>query len=290
MIPPPMGLESTLIDDAIVTTFHCKDKAVWTHGFKKCASLDPAYGGGDKKILTFINYGETEDENGKKRWVIEEKESIDVPIDVESSRPVHYQIVDFCKVECQKRGIGPTQFSTLTAGEGGGLHAIFIQEWGQVTGIEEGGSPSDIQMMDSFNPDGTPKTAKQTYDTRASELLFQVRDFALADGIRGLGNDSVFQACHLRTFYRNGKWCTEPKVGSKSRVDEQGKPVRGYKQRMGHSYDHLDSFKTGVEFCRLQGAVPTVMGKAITQEQEIPYRHQQDEYSEENYLQTYSFN
>lgn len=281
--PPPIGLESTLLDDAIVTMFHCREKAVWTHGFRKCASLDPAYGGGDKKILTFLNFGETENENGTKRWVIEAKESINVPIDVESTRPIHYQIVDFCKVECQKRGIGPTQFAMLTAGEGGGLHSIFCQEWGPVVGIEEGGSPSDAPILDSFNPDGTPKTAKQGYDTRASQLLFQVRDFALADGIRGLNNEVIFQGCNRRTFYRNGKWCVEPKTGAKGRTDERGRPVRGYKQRMGHSPDDFDSFTAGVEYCCQQGAVPAVTGKAAPIETDVLYGTQ-NEYDSENYL------
>src|SRR6266446_5930685 len=192
--PPPMGLESTLLDDAIVVTFKCRKKAIWTQGFRQCAALDPAFGGGNKAKLTFIKYGETENE-----------------------------------------------------GEGGGLKAIFDKEWGVVTGIESGGVPSERVI------DDTGKTAKEAYDTRASELCFSVREFALADGIRGMSDSMTFQACNRRTFYRNGKWCAEPKSGSKGRTDERGRPVRGYKQRMGHSPDDFDSGAVGVEFCYQQG-------------------------------------
>src|SRR6266850_2596474 len=59
--PPPMGLEATLLDDAIVVMFRCKRQARWTHGFRQCAALDAAFGGGDKAKLTFIKYGETEE-------------------------------------------------------------------------------------------------------------------------------------------------------------------------------------------------------------------------------------
>ena len=66
-----MGLESTLIDDSILLTFHCKDKSIWTEGFRHGAALDPAFNGGDKAILQFFKYGETSNDDGKKRWVIE---------------------------------------------------------------------------------------------------------------------------------------------------------------------------------------------------------------------------
>lgn len=281
--PPPMGLESTLLDDAIIVMFHCKSKAIWTHGFRQCAALDPAFGGGDKPKLTFIKYGETENEEGKKRWVIEFGAVLVVPINAESQRPIHYQIYDFCRVECEKRQIKPKDFALDASGEGGGLKAIFDKEWGVVNGIEAGGSPSELVI------DDTGKTAKEAYDTRASELCFSVREFALADGIRGMSDEMTFQACNRRTFYRNGKWCAEPKSGSKGRTDERGRPVRGYKQRMGHSPDDFDSGAVGVEFCRQQGAVPAVIGEAVTRDEQSSYRHE-DEYASENYLTFYALN
>jgi hypothetical protein len=281
--PPPMGLESTLLDDAIITTFHCKDKAVWTEGFRRCAALDAAFGGGDKAKLTFINYGESEDDKGHKRWVIEAVETLLVPIDAESSRPIHYQLVDFCKVECQKRHISYMEFALDSSGEGGGLKAIFDQEWGPVNGIEAGGRPSEMPI------DDMGKTARDAYDTRASELCFSVREFALADGIRGMGQDAVFQACNRRTFYRNGKWCAEPKSGSKGRTDERGRPVRGYKQRMGHSPDDFDSFAVGVEHCRQQGAVPNLIAAPQSDNATVFNPNYVDEYAEDNYLKGYSF-
>ncbi len=275
--PPPMGLESTLLDDSILITFHCKDKAVWTEGFRKFGCLDPAFNGGDKAILQFGKFGQTVDDKGK-RWVVQLDDWEQVPIDANSDRPIHYQIVDYCKVECQKRGIKAHEFALDSSGEGGGLKSIFEQQWGQVIGIESGGAPSELFV------DGI-KTAKESYDTRASELLFNLREFAMADGIRGLSNEAAFQACSRRTFYRNGKWCAEPKSGSKGRTDERGRPIRGYKSRMGHSPDHLDCACVGIAYCRQEGAAPTPVGNALPTEPE----HYKDEFSESNYLTDYSY-
>jgi hypothetical protein len=279
--PPPMGLESTLLSDAETITFRCRDKAVWTEGYRQCAALDPAFNGGDKMILQFIKYGQAEDPNGKKRWVIEFGEWLLVTIDADSSRPEHYQIMDFCRAECVKRRILPREFALDSSGEGGGLKSIFDQQWGLVNGVEAGGYPSDDIPIDE-----TGKTAREAYDTRASELLFAFREFAIADGIRGLSNEASFQACARRTFFANKKWCAEPKVGGKGRKDEKGREVKGYRQRMGHSPDHLDACCVGVEYCRrIGGAVPTVTYAPST-EPELPY---EDEFSDANYLKGYSY-
>jgi hypothetical protein len=279
--PPPMGLESTLLDDSILTTFHCKDKAIWTEGFIRCAALDPAFNGGDKAILQFGKRGQALNDNDQKRWVIEGDEWLQVPIDSKSQRPIHYQIVDFVKVECTKRGIKPNEFSVAAAGEGGGLKSIFDKEWGYVNGIEEGGAPDEKHIIDEAG-----KTAKESYDTRASELQLTVREFAMADGIRGLSHECAFQYCSRRTFYRNGKWCVEPKTGSKGRTDEKGRPIRGYKQRMGHSPDHADAFSILVEHCRQRGAYPMYAGAAVTVQEPDNWR---DEFDEKNYLKGYSY-
>lgn len=300
--PPPTGLESTLLDDAIIVTFKCKEPAVWTEGFVRCAFLDPARTGGDKRILQFGKRGRSSgtgyDEStrtwstsvGKTAWIIEGDGWIDVPINVEDKRrPIDYQIVDFCKVECQKRGIPPDEFSLFSTGAGGPLLSIFQTEWSPlVTGIEEGGSPSERIMGDSVNTDGTPKTAKDAYDTRATELQMNVREFAVANGIRGLSNEAAFQYTSRRTFYRNGKWATEPKVGSKGRTDERGRPVKGFKERLGFSPDHGDSFAGLVEHCMARGAVPNVATAPMLENAEEQMAAA-NEFSSDNYLVGYHY-
>jgi hypothetical protein len=247
--PPSMGIESTVLDGATVNTFHCQRPAIWTHGKTACAALDPAFNGGDKAILQFGHRGWVEDDDGA-RWVIGYGDSIAIPLDAESERPIHYQILDYCKAQCEARGIPPNEFAVAAAGEGGGLVSIMREEWGPVIGIEEGGAPSDrkVGVMG--------KTAKESYDTRASELLFLLREFALGNGVRGLPDKATEQAMKRQTFHRNSKWCAEPKSGSKGRTDAAGKALKGFKQRLGYSPDELDSCIILAEHCRLMGAEP----------------------------------
>lgn len=301
--PPPQGLESTLLSDAEIVTFKCRDKAVWTEGYTRCAALDPAFNGGDKAILQFGKRGRSSglgyDEStrtwsttaGQTAWLIEFEEWMQVPIDAESSVPIHYQIAAHVRVECEKRGIPPHEFACAAAGEGGGLVSIFQATWGAINSIEEGGAPSERIIPNQFNSDGSPKTAKECYDTRASELCLGLREFALANGIRGMSNEAVFQACARRTFYRNGKWAAEGKTTSKGRTDEKGRPVKGFKSRMGFSPDHLDTDQILVEHCKMQGAEPHVATAPDSQPQENPYGAQPavDEFASENYLKPFHY-
>jgi hypothetical protein len=200
-----------------------------------------------------------------------------VPIDAESDMPIHYQIVHYCKAQCEARRIQPHEFGLFATGEGGGLKAIFDQEWGKVVGIEEGGSPTErkVGVMG--------KTAKQEYDTRASELCFLLREFALGNGIRGLGAEATDQACKRQTFHRSGKWCAEPKTGSKGRVDAAGKSVKGFKQRLGYSPDHFDAAIGLVELCRIAGAEPGSTRPKSKTEQALEANSIDSTYDERHY-------
>jgi hypothetical protein len=247
--PPSMGIESTVLDAAIIQSFKCTDRAVWTDGFTKMASLDPGFGG-DDAVLTIGRRGFVKDPEGE-RWVLEPSEQLIVPIDAENTlRTIHYQILDFCRAECEKRGIPPSEFSIAATGEGGGLVSIFQEEWGPVIAIEEGGAPS-IRVINERG-----KTAKENYDTRASELNFGVRDFALGNGLRGLPHEAVKQFCERQTFMKGGKWCVEPKRGSKGRTDASGRATKGFKERTGYSPDEADSIIIFAEHARIKGADP----------------------------------
>lgn len=247
--PPEKGLESTVLDASILIQFKCQDKPIWTDGFTRCAALDPAFNGGDKAILQFGKRGFVKSEEGN-RWVIGFDDTIEVPIDAASPRPVHYQISDYVKAQCEAKAIAATECAVLAAGEGGGLVSIMQMEWGPVNAIEEGGRPSDRVV------DERGKMAKDKYDTRASELCFGLRDFALGNGLRGLPSKAAEQACQRLTFERNGKWAAEPKSGSKGRKDAAGRAAKGFKERLGFSPDEQDAAQALVEHCRMKGAEP----------------------------------
>jgi hypothetical protein len=91
--PPPMGLQSTVLDASIISKFQCRERAVWTHGFFKWASLDPSFEGKDRKVLTFGRCGESDD-GDHKRWVVGIDEQLELSVNAESPTPIHYQLME----------------------------------------------------------------------------------------------------------------------------------------------------------------------------------------------------
>lgn len=290
--PPSKGIEVTLLDASIVHTFHCQKPPVWTHGKTASGVLDPAYGGGDRAILQFGHRGwvEQEPEDGGKRWVIGFNDTIEIPIDAESETPIDHQIARYAIEQCKRRNIQPDEVSVLSAGRGAAIVSIMREEWGPVNAIEEGGAPSE-RKVGPLN-----KTAKEIYDTRASELGFLLREFALGNGIRGLPQKAEEQLCKRRTFNQKGKSCMEPKTGSKGRTDEKGRPVKGFKERLGYSPDHADACQAFTEHCRIKGATPGTGNSSPQakkdqrqQAQEIDAMYQ-DGYAQEENWQDYAMN
>lgn len=277
-LPPPQGIVSTVLDTAIVTTFKCRKSPVWTDGFFKWASLDPSFEGGDARVLTVGKCGLVNDDEGT-RWVVGVDHQIEVPIDANSKVPIHYQIKDWVVAYLGQRGIGPDAFALDSSGEGGGLKAIFDQTWGTVTGIEFGGAPSDTPI--AAKPG---RTAKDEYDRRSSELNFNVREFALANGLRGLPEKAEADLCQRKTFYKAKKYGVEPKT---TRSGE-----KGFKQRTGRSPDHGDSLAIGVALCLLKGAAPSEAGtgtQAEDQEWSSLARETASVFDESNYLRDDEF-
>lgn len=278
--PPEKGLEETVLDASIVTTFGCLDPVVWTDTTVTFAALDPSRGG-DDAVLQIMRRGEVQEDNLPKRWMIAGVEEIIVPIDADSEQPIEYQIVEFVMETCKKRNIPPSELAVACAGSGAALKSIFDVEWGIVNGIEEGGSPSERQV------DEKGRTAKEFYNTRASEICMGIRDFALGNGLRNVPQEVITQACARYTFTLNGKLCAEPKTATKGLQTAKGTGAKGFKERMGYSPDNLDAWNIGLEHARQKGAEPN-FGLNAPKKQENwskDIRDTSNEYAEENYQQ-----
>lgn len=265
---PMSGLEATVLDEQTISTFHCREKAVWTEKPTACAGLDPAFTvDGDKCVLQFGKRGRTEID-GNRKWVVELGEWVSVPIKANDGTPVDYQIVYFCKKECEKRGIPAHEFATDSTGVGGGLLSIFQREWGNVLGVDFRGRATDRPVSET-----NPKPAHEEYDRRASELNFSVRAFAVADSLRGLSAEAAQQFCSRRTEYKN----------KKNRVET--KPEM--KKRIGRSPDNADAVAVLIDLARERGATPSAKGLATPRpDWSADIRKAQGDFSEENYLES----
>lgn len=245
--PPPLGTDITVLDVAVIDKFQCKSKAHWTDGYEEGAGLDPAFTeGGDKKVLQFVRWGYVNDEGGK-RWVVELGESIDIHINAESKDPVEYQILNFCKEKCKAKGIGHHNFALDSTGSGHTLHSLFTQEWGTCMAVDFSGAPSDMVVDEK----GT--TASERFDRKSSELNIMVRDFAYANGLRGLGQKAADDFCQRLTL----------KKGKKDSVESK----KEMKKRLKRSPDHADAVTVALFLARENGAVPGRRGEAVKNEE-----------------------
>lgn len=265
---PPSGTKSTVLDHSIIEEWDCKGKAVWTRTPTKAASLDPAFsfGGGDKKVLQFFKYGQTE-ESGQTRWVIEFGRTCYVPVKSSSSRPLDYQILDYVKEQCELEGVLPEDFITDSTGIGRGLKSIFDVEWGPVNACEFGGAPSD-RMVNTMGG----KTAKEQYDDRKSELNLSVREFAMSNSIRGLPSEAASQFCIRKTEQVNKKQIVESK--------------KELRKRISRSPDEADAICIAVDLAKIKGAVATLHGGPVKVPKNLvsALKQSDDYYAEYNYL------
>lgn len=269
---PPSGTKSTVLDSAIIEKWLCKSKAVWTKEPTRCAALDPAFsfGGGDKKVLQFFRFGQTEEEiDGvlQKRWLIEFGKTMYVPVLASSKRPLDYQILDFCKEKCVEEKVLPENFATDSTGIGRGLKSIFDVEWGAVYGCEFGGSPSE-RLVNALSG----KTAKEQYDYRSSELNMSVREFAMSNSIRGLPTEAAAQFCIRKTEQQNKKQCVESK--------------KELKKRINRSPDESDACCIAVDFAKSKGAVASLSAAPSKPKanQENALKQSDVYYGEDSYL------
>lgn len=279
--PPEKGLEETVLDMSIVNRFLCKERPVWTNHTTDFISIDPGFEGADACIVTILRRGLTKEGDIPERWVVAGVEQMSVPIDASSEDPIDYQIVNFVKTLGKTRNIPAREVAVPSAGRGAALVSIFQKEWGPVNAIQEGGSPSD-RIVDERG-----RTAKEHYNTRASEICMGIRDYALGNALRNVPQEVIEQACARYTFTNNGKFCAEPKKTTKGLQQAKGQGAKGFKERMGYSPDHLDSFNIGLEHARQMGA-DSGFGMAAPQkyeewEKEVVKASQ--EISDENYTQ-----
>lgn len=240
--PPAVGTDNTVLDISIIEKFRCRERAYWTSGFTEGAALDPAFAeGGDNKILQFFRYGLVNDELGS-RWVIEFREWFEVPIDTANPDPVEYQILKYCREKCASKGVRATEFGMDMTGIGRGLCMIFRKEWGAIIGVEFGGGASDEVVEEGG------KTGREVFDRRSSELNIMLRNFANANGIRGLPAQAEKEACIRLTTHK-----LKHKVETKVEM----------KKRLGKSPDSLDAVCIAVDMARQNGAFPGSNGPAV---------------------------
>lgn len=202
---PPSGLSNTVMDLALLNQFEVEKSAVWKAGYEMAAAFDPAFEGGDRRVLYPFKWGEF----SSGVTGIEFQKPIIVGVDSSTDkRNIHYAIAtaveDICaNYECdgKKQPIKPENFIMDTTGEGGGLFNIISGRWGQVDTVEFGAGADKVQMY----PD-RPTTWAETYANKVTMIWYVFRRYVEGGQIRGLTDtDARNELANREKKIRGGK-------------------------------------------------------------------------------------
>lgn len=240
---PPTGLSNSVMDGALLAQFHVEDVAVWKRGFTMGAAFDPAFEGGDRRVLYPFKWGEF----ASGVVGIEYQKPIIVPVDISTEvRWIHYAISDAVQAICEKYEVDnrampilPENFISDTTGEGGGLFSVMSGRWSAtIQSVEFGGAAEKVVI----SPD-RPVTYYELYGNKVTMLYYVFRRFVEGDQIRGLTDAETRSELTGREKYiKNGKTVVQPK--------------REMKNIRHKSPDKGDACILASEFLRRKGVVP----------------------------------
>jgi hypothetical protein len=247
---PPEGLSKTVFSESSLIANDGFGKHIFTgKNFHIIGMFDPAFGGGDRPALRFAKMGETE--SGK--WGIEAFPPIILPINAHSTNPVHYQLAEQLRRQCEMFNVNGQAFSCPpenlaidATGEGGGLCDIVNRTWSaNVVRIEFGGAASeDSASLEDIRP------AKEVYFNKRVEIYFRTRDALNSGQLKGIDKATALELCSIE-FDDSGK-----------RIKLQGK--KEYKEKFGASPDLADCLVGLSEVARRRGFKLAPVGQTVT--------------------------
>jgi hypothetical protein len=268
---PPEGSDDTVLSEAAIHRFNCRDKVIWKSGFTRFASLDPSRGGDACCFRTFKR-GEivTRDEQEgipasfapfKTVIQIECDEVINFPIAADDkSTPPNYQIAYRVISECKKRNIPPDEFILSVTGLGSGVRDVLMREWSpRINELDEAGACSTTIVSNE-----NPRPAKELYDRKVTELWMVIREFAEANMLRGLDHITARQLCSRKIEVKG--------TGQGKRLSIEKK------EDMLASPDEADALAFALQHCRDKDIFPTVQSPLKAQAQ-TEFEKKTDDYN-----------
>ena len=259
---PPEGIIQTVLTesmlakhDAVGSSKHVFNSAEVTN----VAFLDPAFGGGDKAVLRFGKLGGLESGQG-----IQLTKSVTLAVNVNAKEdgkamPIHYQISKQTIWHCKDNGVSRGGFGLDSTGEGGGLADIIDREWtgdGSIHRVEFGGKPSDRRIS---NEDA--RLAEEAYDRKVTELYYTVKEFVVANQLKGMNPREANDLCNRLWRMKGKKIEIEPKTKRKTTGDAEETGNWGFKERMGRSPDDGDALVGLCEVARRLGVAVKLQGR-----------------------------
>ncbi len=251
---PPEGLVKTVFSESMLYKFDAFGRHKFSgENFQIIGACDPAFGG-DRAVLRFAKVGvlardaqwmalrapnQVED---APQWGIELMAPIILPVDAASKNPIHYQLAEQLRRECESVDVGEHRMECPAANLGvddsgaGGLCDILSRTWSAaVMRVEFGGRPSEEPCsLEDVRP------ACDVYRNKRAEMFFRARGATETSQLKGMDADTALELCAIE-FDDVGR----DKITLMSKAD--------YKAKMGESCDLADTVAILMEVARRLG-------------------------------------
>lgn len=255
-------MKFSLAHDRVITKQLCRDhrvfeKAVWTAEKRtKVYAVDPAYGGGDRCMRGWAEFGE--DIDGKQ--IIRFTQPTPIQINLRLKASPEDQIAEAVKADLDQYDIPPENAFYGAFGKGT-IGYAFSRVFGHnpPIPIEEGGNPTkrpvrqDLRIWDEVKRQLRLKRCDEHYSKKITELWFSMRYAIEAEQVRELSEMVVDEGC-IREYKTVG--------GNKIEVE----PKEDLKERLGRSPDAFDHATFILEGARQRGFVISNLGPEETED------------------------
>lgn len=240
-----------VINRQLCRDHHAHDKAVWGEVKRtKIYAIDPAYGGGDRCVGGYIEFGK--DLDGKQILCVRPPRVFQINLKLADSP--EDQIASTLADDLNKYDIQPENCFYGAFGKGT-IGYAFARKFGAKSPvpIEEGGRPSkrpvrqDLRIWDEAKRELRLKRCDEHYSKKITELWFSTRYAIEAEQVRELPENVMEEGC-AREYSMVGGNLIE--VESKEDM----------KERLSRSPDLYDWFALAVEGARQRGFVIASLG------------------------------
>ena len=276
---PPEGLIKTVFSETALFKFGgTADHVFDGETFMLIGALDPAYGG-DRACLRFAKIGTIALRHDpltpvkSTTWGIQLMHPIIIPVDARSTNPIHFQLSEQTKRECESVDVGehrmecPPENLGVDDSGAGGLCDIFARTWSpRIIRVEFGGRPSEEPCsLEDIRP------ASEVYRNKRAEMFFRARGALESGQLKGIDAETAVELCAIEYDDVN-----KERIVLMSKAD--------YKAKMGFSCDLADTVAILMEVARRLGFKLAALGETagVYEEEDAAFKANQAMYAPEN--------
>jgi len=229
---PPDGLLGHVFSLSLLN--RCRDQIQFPFPPTKFAAFDPAFEGGDDRVIAIAEYGDLPD--GRVAFNLLDTRSVGISVG-STNDPMDYQIARKVRQICEAEGIEPRNLIVDTTGSGRSIHAILAKEWSRdVQRCNFGAAATDRPLKH-----GEQDLCSDLFDRFATELWFATKAWAEEGLIGGIVDPELIGQLTGREYETVG----DRKMSLERKHD--------YKKRVGSSPDKADTLTLLVELLRRRG-------------------------------------